>query len=470
MAPAAISCLACGKIGGKLLRCGQCKNVWFCDRECQIVARKELGHKAANCRAADASQKSLSAAWLENCCSTPMHVLKLVESYYTLMDEANAAHMGNTRIGYLAAVEKYKEAATVADSIGGEVGADCLADAAMLLSGIYDRLGDTTAYVRAACSSLRAARASANRSMLVTALSFCGDAAKKGPNEMVNAERDSREQERRNGSPSYGGLDISQEGRISLPTSPAALSRLSLAYHEAAVAICDEALAAAGGPGSRAATDDQRVPSLRVEARARGCLGVCLSNMGEERQRSLELTRQAVALMRQALRTAGPGFDTLTAQRLLAEQLATLGVVTLDHGSEGMAEAEASLREALALSESSGDVCLTLSTLRPLINFGAAAHAAVEPAEAEAFRSRLNQLLVQMGRSPETSCSICLEPLAPPADSAAEDIACVGGSGSARGPSESCVLVLCYNHQFHNGCIMSWRNTTSNRACPLCKK
>jgi len=470
MAPAAISCLACGKSHGKLLRCGQCKNVWFCDRECQIVARKQLGHKGANCRAADAAQKPPSAAWLENCSSMPMNLLNLHERYATLIDEANAAHKANTRIGYLAAVENYKEAVTVADSIGGEVGAGRLADAAMLLVGIYGRLGDTTACVRAACSSLRAARASANRSLLVTALSFCGGAAKKGPNEMVNAERDNREQERRNGSPSYGGLDISQEGRISLPTSPAALSRLSLAYHEAAVEICDTALAAAGGRGSRAAADSRRVPLLCVEARARAFLGDCLDDMGEERQRSLALMRQAVALMRQVLRTAGPGVDTLNAQGLLAEQLAALGGVAFRHGSGGMAEAEASLREALALSESSGDVCQTVSTLRPLINFGGIAHAAVGPAEAEVFRSQLNQLLVQMGRSPDTTCSICLEPLARPADGAPEDMAGGGGSGGASGPLDSCVHVLRCDHQFHNSCITTWQNTMSNCVCPLCKK
>jgi len=145
------------------------------------------------------------------------------------MDEADAAHMTNTRIGYLTAVEKYKEALTVADHVGGEVGACRRADAEMFLSSIYNRLGDTTAAVRAACSALTAARASTNRSMLVTALSFCGDAAKKVPSEMVNAEKNSREQEQRSGSSLYGGLDLSQEGRISLPTSPAALSRLSLA-------------------------------------------------------------------------------------------------------------------------------------------------------------------------------------------------------------------------------------------------
>jgi len=144
--------------------------------------------------------------------------------------------------------------------------------------------------------------------------------------------------------------------------------------------------------------------------------------------------------------------------------------VAWSHGPEGMAEAEASPREALALGESSGDVWPTVNTLRPLINFGGEAHTTVGPAESEAFRSRLNQLLVQMGRSLDTSCSIYLEPLAPPADGAAEDMAGGGGSGGASGTSDSWVRVLLCDHQFHNGCITSWRNTTSNRACPLCKK
>jgi len=42
---AGASCHACGNSDCKLLRCGQCKKVWFCSRECQIVARTELGHK-----------------------------------------------------------------------------------------------------------------------------------------------------------------------------------------------------------------------------------------------------------------------------------------------------------------------------------------------------------------------------------------------------------------------------------------
>jgi len=228
---------------------------------------------------------------------------------------------------------------------------------------------------------------------------MCGDVARGAAGDMVNAELESREQERRSDSSSYSGLDLSQEGRVSLPTTPATLARLCLAYHEAAVAICNEALAAAGGRGSPAAADDWRVPNLRAEARARGNLGDCLNDMGEEQQRSLELLRQAVALRRQALQTA-PGHYTRDAKRLLVEQLSTFGAVLKAHGSDGMTEAEACLSEALALGEGLGEVGLSIYTLSFLVNLGGEAHAAVGPAEAEAFRSRLHQLLVQMGRSP----------------------------------------------------------------------
>jgi len=40
LAPAASSCHACGKNDAKLLRCGRCRGVWLCNRECQDVARK----------------------------------------------------------------------------------------------------------------------------------------------------------------------------------------------------------------------------------------------------------------------------------------------------------------------------------------------------------------------------------------------------------------------------------------------
>jgi len=231
-----------------------------------------------------------------------------------LIQEGQKAGMVNTRISKLAAVDKMKKAACVAELMGGAAGAFWRGNAYQALSDCLRRVRDMDGAAWAACASLRAARESGNRTILVTALCICGEAAWKAPNEMVRAERESREQERRSGSPSYNDLDLSQEGRISLPTTPAALSRLPLAYHEAAVAICDAALAAAGGR-SPAAADGMRVPELQQEARARGCLGACLDNMGEEHKRSFELLRQAVALQRQVVRTAAPGRETLDAQR-----------------------------------------------------------------------------------------------------------------------------------------------------------
>jgi len=456
-----------GKSAGKLLLCGRCRNAWFCNRECQVVARRELGRRGANCRPAAGVQQSSLAAPSQP--PTPTDAAKLALRYDDLIDEASEAQMANTRIGLLAAVEKGREAALVAALIGGADVAVRRADADQLISECMTRLGDMAAAARSALSSLRAARASGNRTMLVSGLLSCGEPARIAPIEMANAERASREQERISGYPvSYGGLDLSHGGRISLQTTPAALSRLSLAYNEAAVEICDAAIASAGGRSSPAADDSGSVPDLSTEARARGFVGLCLDDLGEERQRSLELLRQAVGLRRQALRTAVPGQNTLTAQQLecmLADQLSTLGSVVMD-GSDGTAEAETCLREALALGENLGVVQLKVKTLRHLINLCGRAGAAVGPAEVEALSSRLNQLLVQMGREPETSCSICLEPLAPPADGAAEDAAGCGGSG----PSASCMRVLRCNHQFHHGCLLTWHRTTANNACPLCKK
>ena len=100
-------------------------------------------------------------------------------------------------------------------------------------------------------------------------LILCGNVARSAPYEMAKAELESQEQER-SGAPYHGGLDLSQEGRVRLPPNPAALY---LAYNEAAVALSDAAVAAAGGRASAAAADPLRVPSLSVEAHARGALG-----------------------------------------------------------------------------------------------------------------------------------------------------------------------------------------------------
>jgi len=54
------SCHACDKSDGKLLRCGRCKSVWFCNRDCQIAAARQ-GYSGANCRPADEAHVAAGA-------------------------------------------------------------------------------------------------------------------------------------------------------------------------------------------------------------------------------------------------------------------------------------------------------------------------------------------------------------------------------------------------------------------------
>jgi len=452
----------------KLLCCGRCRGVWFCNRECQDVARKELGHRGANCRPADGAQRPASLANARSPFAAPSRpkatdVAILCQRFSDLLTEGRHAFVANTRIGYLAAAENIKKAASLADFIGGVEGAGRRARADQLLVSCLLSLGNTAAAARAACSSLWAARAAGSRMLLVQSLVACGNLASQAPDEMVKAERVSREQERLGGAPSYWGLDLSQERWVSLPTTPATLSRLGVAYHDSAVAICDTALTAASSRDSPAADDERRVP-LRVEAEARGCLGICLHDLGE-RQRGVELLRQAVALLRLAVRKAAPGFDLLVAKQALASVLCYLADMR-NAGSDGTAETEACLREALALCEDTDDVALNQRVLSQLANMSGLPDDPVKPAEAAALRSRLNALYAQAGRNHGTSCTICLETLEQ-SDGGAENDAADRGADDY---TNSSVRVLEYGHQFHLGCLSTWWRTAASQACPLCKK
>jgi len=207
------SCHTCGQSGGTLLRCGRCRSVWFCNRECQAVGRSELGHRGANCR--PAAQPP-----------TPMKVGGRIDA---LTAEADNARLANSRSSLIAAVEKYREAAAVADIMGGARGAGSRANTDELLADCLRRLNDMPAAARAACSSLRAARASEDRSLLVKALLACADVARESPGEMAQAEKESREQERlstpppviRRPRPLAGRADQpADHPRRSLPTGP----------------------------------------------------------------------------------------------------------------------------------------------------------------------------------------------------------------------------------------------------------
>jgi len=481
LAPAANACYACGKSDVKLLLCGRCRDAWFCNRECQVVARKELGHRGANCRPSDSVQRPHSSTNARSPGAAPSQPSTafdmLQQRFNDLVKEAHQAYIANTRLGYLAAVAKFKEAASVADLIGGVRGAMCRVHADTRQSDCLVRLGNMAAAARVACSSLRVARAAGRRPSLLQALVACGTVAQKAPDEMLKAERESREQERRCGSfPSYGDLDLSQEGRISLPTTPAGLSRVELAYKEAAVATCDAALAAAGGRDSPASNDDERVPPLDMEAEARGALGGFLYHLGE-RQRGWELLRQALALLRQVLQRAAPGYDALQAKLTLANLLCNLGMVLNSSGardsgdapgSDGMAEAEVYLREALEISEETDNVFLKQHVLLNFANMSGRPDQPVGPAEAAAFRSRLNALYARAGRNHDTSCTICLEPLEQPDDGAGQGG--VGDGVTPDGYTNSAVYVLPCAHQFHRGCLSGWWCTRSDFKCPLCKE
>jgi len=474
---AASSCHACGKSEGKLLCCGRCKNVWFCNRECQEVARKDLGHKGANCRPADHALANPGAARSKGAnCRPADHELssvdqaKLVERFEDLTLEAYGLRvnprMANTRLGSLAEVRKVEEAAAVADLIGGKEGAMYRARTYYKLSTILLNSGDTAAAARAACTALCAERATYSMTALVRGLSVCADVATEAPAEMAKAEIEGHEQEGIFGSPSYG-LALKHVGRISLPTTPAAVSRLSLAYREAAVTVCDTALTVAGGRDTPAADDDRRVPSLSLEAATRSDLAHCLFELGEERQRVFGLYRQAVALLRQAVRTMPPGADALEAKRALASELVSLGVVGLEaeEGDACLSESEACLREALELSEETDDKELKRMTLSSLANMSGKPEQPVLPAGAAAFRARLNELSVQMGRSPDTNCAICLEPL----ETLEQPGGPEQGGRAADGNTDSFVYVLKCGHQFHTCCLRTWWSERPGRVCLMCR-
>jgi len=427
-----------------------------------------------------------------------------------LMDEAKKVEAASTRTRTLAAVEKYREAASVAVVIGGAAVAFDLATTSYRLTYCFLSLNDmgerrtplvhaiyiaspgvppllvfyphflalypckssAAAAARMACSALREASASGSRSKLVEALLACGAVALKAPDEMAKAESESRTQ----GARYHGGLDLAQEARVSLAIET---GLLRFAYNTIAVNVCDTALDAAGGRDSPAAANDWRVPSLRLEAQARGSLGVVLRAVGEEQQKQwgVGLQRQAVALLRRLVDEEKLDGTALSdARRTLAIQLCNLGGslngagmwgAQDGPGSGGMAHVEACLREALELCGGI-DVGLEQAVLQNLVNMAGHPEQRVGPTESEAFRAQLDQCLRQQGRLPETSCTICLEPLAPSADGA-EDAARDGGRGD--GYTLSSVHVLDCMHQFHRCCLLNWMRVKSSRdtLCPLCK-
>ena len=175
--------------------------------------------------------------------------------------------------------------------------------------------------------------------------------------------------------------------------------------------------------------------------------------------------------------TAPPGFDSSEAKRALAGQLRYLGdmLTSLGRASPaGRVEGVACLREALALSEATPDVGLKQRLLINLINAaGDEPDKNMEPADAAALVSRLNQLQIQTGRTPDKECVICQDDLVPQLQvggGVEKDATGDGGHPGGAGSAKEAVRVLWCGHQFHFGCFSEWRRTAKTDACPTCRK
>ena len=102
---------------------------------------------------------------------------------------------------------------------------------------------------------------------------------------------------------------------------------------------------------------------MQLEAEARGNLASSLHLLCEDPQRALELRRDAVRLLRKAVR-ATYGFDKMQAKLLLAMILCNLGDVLKSPDADGgMAEAKACFRQALVIAEASNHAQLLQDVL-----------------------------------------------------------------------------------------------------------
>jgi len=171
---------------------------------------------------------------------------------------------------------------------------------------------------------------------------------------------------------------------------------------------------------------------------------------------------EAAARIAEARARHGPGSDGLEEATVEAETF--LHEASTRRRSDEMAVAEVCWREALELSEESDDVHLKQGVLTSLANLSCQPNQGVGPAEAAALRSRLNALYAQNGRIPDTSCTICLEPLEPLEQPGG------GADEGAAGDRGCAVRVLQCGHQFHLSCLCTWWLTRSDQVCPLCKK
>ena len=292
--------------------------------------------------------------------------------------------------------------------LGGKPAAERLCGAHLVHSNCLMQLRDAVAGTEAACAAREAAIATGDAAMLALVLFTCSSVASMAPEEIAAA--------------------MGRRTPDACPTEPWFVDatvdscRLALGLSMACVAVCERA--------------SNAVP-LDLYAQAIGKVGTSLAELSEQPYRSMWLHRHAVTVCRRAVQREDGDVPRLA----LVGLLGNLGTLT---GELGKVESEVWLREALATSESLAGACHEIP-LRNLANLEL-----LGQLESTAFRLRLKALDASAGKTPQTTCAICLDDF--------DDRGCDG-----RG-----VLIVSCGHQFHRSCIGQW--FTERSTCPTCKE
>jgi len=341
--------------------------------------------------------------------------IKLSAVHDKLMESAQQLLVSNATEDYRKAAACCKAAAAAAGRIRGTPGVARLVGANLIYSKCLMKLGDVVAGVEAACAARESAVATRHAAAIALVLFTCSSVASAAPEEMAAA--------------------MGRRSTDACPVNPWFVdatvdpSRLALGFSMASVAVCERA--------------PKALIPLELYAQAVGTVGSSLTELDEQPQQSMQLHRHAVTLCRRAVQCADSTPLGGDLPRLaLIELLGNLGTLT---GDLGMAESEVWLREALGMCDSTvGGQCHEIA-LRNLVNLEL-----LGQLESTAFRLRLKTLDTNSGRSPQTTCAICLDDF--------DDHGCDG-----RG-----VQIVTCGHQFHRSCIRQW--FTQRPTCPTCRE
>ena len=452
-------CQGCGTTVGKLLRCGGCQRVFFCSRTCQGLAWPRHKDLCAEIKAAKTASASDTRA------PSPQHAwlcALLVQNAKARAAEA-AFRMGSAS-SYQRSAELAREAARVA-SLRAALAAHeparrvcCMHEAQMhgMSANAWLRYGDVPAALRAARLASTCAEASGDVAQCVEAKIVLGTAFRKLPDD-AESHRD------------VNGL----------ATEPVAEA---IAICREAVALCERewATSSAGTPlAAPAPTCTPGPPSETPAGRLRAAEASARSNLaralhGSDPARALVELERAVALRRRVLADSGAEADTEAdavpeKRRQLASTLCNYAAVL--SAADQLGAARSAFEEALPHARSGGDPGVERAILSNLVSMASSDGAPVlgpasggkppaadarSPADAPlpppaptyqsaAHLERLREVIESTGRSADTICCCCLEPLDDP----------------------QTVVALGCSHLLHRQCAIEWSQRSA--VCPQCK-